>query len=672
MPFSIKLTIVSSIFIILIHSIFYHVDATFSTATYPSVTPKPKSIKRHFKTISRVKPANININIAEGCHISVTSVVTSGAKRVFDSMTNNIKVGETLPYLKVKLPPLVNTTNPALKFLSNVNDNTPFFNTLNIVIKNTDGTVRADTLGSMEEDYTLNLDTESGTLEALTWVGALRGLETLSQLIVYTGEGFLLPNLPIEIEDAPRFKWRGVLLDTARHYFDIESIEKVIETMAFVKLNVLHWHIVDSQSFPYDSHIFPDLAKYGSYSYPKLIYTQDQIKNLIQYSLERGIRLVPEFDLPGHAASWGFSKSMENVITHCFDYVEGNSGGVMERAINVISMDVTQENIDQIVTKLLSEVLDLFQDPYIHLGGDEVMPKCWNSIPRIVKFAKEHKEIGSVSKLQAWFTKKILNYVVNEKKRLPILWEEAYDAGSLDEHKEAVVNLWKSFDDLENATRDGHDIIVSFGAYMDRQSPLGPVFKDKKTGHWMYQSTWTDMYDDIYNMNFGNNVIGGEISSWDENADFLNIETRIFQRGNAVAERLWSIGDSSAFDINNARIRLAEFRCKTVRRGSLYIGPMMPDYCDTYNFASDKNNGNNCPSDIPSHGNNILLISLVVIFGLSTLFLSFFIFCSNGGKQQTPASLFLDTSNNIQGGDGSRDSSYRQIVDDDGIDGDIL
>ena len=151
-----------------------------------------------------------------------------------------------------------------------------------------------------------------------------------------------------------------------------------------------------------------------------------------------------------------------------------------------------------------------------------------------------------------------------------------------------------------------------------------------------------------------------------------NIENRIFQRGNAVAERLWSIGDSSAFDINNARIRLAEFRCKTVRRGSLYIGPMMPDYCDTYNFASDKNNGNNCPSDIPSHGNNILLISLVVIFGLSTLFLSFFIFCSNGGKQQTPASLFLDTSNNIQGGDGSRDSSYRQIVDDDGIDGDIL
>ena len=243
--------------------------------------------------------------------------------------------------------------------------------------------------------------------------------------------------------------------------------------------------------------------------------------------------------------------------------------------------------------------------------------------------------------------------------------------------KEDLVNLWKSFNDLKNATRDSHDIIISFGAYMDRQSPLGPVFHNKNTGKWMYQSTWTDMYQSIYNMTFTPNVIGGEISSWDENADFLNIETRLFQRGYAVAERLWSVGASDTFVINDARIRLAEFRCKAIRRGSLRVGPMMPDHCDTYDFSLPENDsGSNCPSNHKdphfNNNNNTILLALTTIFGLSTVFLSFYVFCSNGGKQQTPPSLYLGGRNsNIQDNDGHA-ATYRQFTDDDTIDGDIL
>ena len=519
-------------------------DATFSTSVYPSVTPRPKAIKRGFETTAKLEPKTVKVDIKclQGvCHESVSSILNKVAKRMFGSLDNNIKVGTTLPYLKVKLPPLINTTNPAEKFLPLAHDS-KVFETLNIVVKNSNDAVSAKTLPMMAEDYALKLEAEAGTLTSTSWVGALRGLETLSQLIVYSGDGFILPNLPINIEDQPRFKWRGILLDTARHYFDIETIEKVIQGMGFAKLNVLHWHIVDSQSFPFESKKFPEITKHGSYLYPHLVYSQEDIKNLIQYGLERGIRVVPEFDLPGHTAAWGFSNQFRDLITPCWDFVQGSSGGVMERAINVVSMDVTQEKTIEVVKTLLSEVMEVFPDPYIHLGGDEVMETCWNSIPRIVQFAKNNKEIGSVSMLQAWFTKKVLNFVVDEKNRVPILWEEAYDAGSTDDHKEVVVNLWKSFDDLQNATRDGHDIIVSFGAYMDRQSPVGRTFMGKDTGKWKYQSTWTDMYSDIYDIKFGKNVKGGEISSWDENADVANIQTRIFQRGNAVAERLWSIG----------------------------------------------------------------------------------------------------------------------------------
>ena len=191
---------------------------------------------------------------------------------MFGSLDNNIKVGTTLPYLKVKLPPLINTTNPAEKFLPLTQDSKTF-ETLNIVVKNSNDAVGAKTLPTMAEDYALKLEAEAGTLTSTSWVGALRGLETLSQLIVYSGDGFILPNLPINIEDQPRFKWRGILLDTARHYFDIETIEKVIQGMGFAKLNVLHWHIVDSQSFPFESKKFPEITKHGSYLYPHLVYS---------------------------------------------------------------------------------------------------------------------------------------------------------------------------------------------------------------------------------------------------------------------------------------------------------------------------------------------------------------------------------------------------------------
>jgi len=231
-----------------------------------------------------------------------------------------------------------------------------------------------ETIQSVDEDESYSLDvTPSGaTLKANTVVGALRGMETLLQLVQAQQGKYVLP--AVSIQDSPRFQWRGLLIDCGRHFEPVDVIKRTLDGMAAVKLNVFHWHLTEDQGFRIESKVYPRLTEMGS---DGLYYTQEQAKEIIEYARERGIRVVPEFDMPGHSTSWFVG------------YPEISSGPGpyqirREFGISDYAMDPTRDSTYKFLDKFIGEMAKLFPDPYMHIGGDETNGVQWKSNPKIV------------------------------------------------------------------------------------------------------------------------------------------------------------------------------------------------------------------------------------------------------------------------------------------------
>jgi hypothetical protein len=212
--------------------------------------------------------------------------------------------------------------------------------------------------------------------QAATVAGALHGLETFAQLVGPGAEGFRVP--AIHIEDRPRFPWRGLMLDVSRHWMPVEVVERNLDAMAAVKLNVFHWHLSDDQGFRVESRRFPRLQQLGS---DGDFYTQAEIRHVVAYARDRGIRVVPEFDMPGHTNSWlvGYPE----LASAPGPYSIGRTWGVYDGA-----MDPTREETYEFLDAFLGEMTQLFPDPYFHIGGDEVNGRQWSQSSSIQAFAK--------------------------------------------------------------------------------------------------------------------------------------------------------------------------------------------------------------------------------------------------------------------------------------------
>ncbi len=150
-----------------------------------------------------------------------------------------------------------------------------------------------------DESYTLDIGPEHANLNANTTVGALRGMETFSQLVAGDPDGYFFP--VVRIEDKPRFAWRGLMIDVGRHFEPVDVIKRNIDAMAAVKMNVFHWHLSEDQGFRIESKKYPKLQEMGSGGQ---FYTQEQVRDVVEYAADRGVRVVPEFDMPGHTSSW--------------------------------------------------------------------------------------------------------------------------------------------------------------------------------------------------------------------------------------------------------------------------------------------------------------------------------------------------------------------------------
>ncbi|KAK5986093.1 Beta-hexosaminidase subunit beta [Trichostrongylus colubriformis] len=225
---------------------------------------------------------------------------------------------------------------------------------------------------SMDETYSLSIDKEKdeALLSANEVWGALRGLETFSQLVFQPVRNKYRVRTA-SVKDGPRFPHRGTLIDTGRHYLSLSMILQHLDVMSQNKMNVLHWHIVDSEAFPYTSEKFPNMSLLGAYTRAH-IYSIDDIRKIIDYARLRGIRVVPEFDTP-------------DLLSHCY-----NTKGEINQLPNII--DPTLPANFEFLSEFFDEALSLFGDKFMHFGGDEVesdMQQCWENNPEVKKRMKD-------------------------------------------------------------------------------------------------------------------------------------------------------------------------------------------------------------------------------------------------------------------------------------------
>ncbi|HET8645694.1 MAG TPA: family 20 glycosylhydrolase, partial [Vicinamibacteria bacterium] len=213
---------------------------------------------------------------------------------------------------------------------------------------------------SEDESYELTVDARQARLTAANPLGILRGLETLLQLVREEGGRFVVP--AVRISDRPRFPWRGLLIDPSRRWQPVEVIKRTLDGMAAVKLNVLHWHLTEDQGFRIESRVFPRLHEKGS---DGLFYTQDQVRDVIAYARARGIRVLPEFDMPGHSTAWLAGHPELGSAQGPFELIR--TWGIFDN-----NLDPSRDEVYAFLDRFLGEMAALFPDAYLHIGGDEV------------------------------------------------------------------------------------------------------------------------------------------------------------------------------------------------------------------------------------------------------------------------------------------------------------
>jgi hexosaminidase len=365
-----------------------------------------------------------------------------------------------------------------------------------------------------DESYELTITASAANLSAPTTLGIIHGLQTFLQLVEITPAGFAVP--AVTIKDQPRFPWRGTLIDVSRHFIPIDVLKRNLDGMAAVKLNVLHWHLSDDQGFRVESKVFPKLTGMGS---DGMFYTQEEIRDLIAYAHDRGIRVIPEFDIPGHSRSWflGYPELSSGSGPYTLD---GGGPGYIDPV-----MDPTQESTYKFLEKFIAEMARLFPDAYFHIGGDEVNGKQWDANPKIQAFIHAHG-MRNNQDLQAYFNQR-LQKIVAKNHKIMVGWDEILHP---DLPKTIIVQSWRGQASLAAAAKQGYSGLLSFGYYLDLMWPAARHYAVDPMADAAATLTPEDQ----------SRILGGESCQWAEWVTPENIDSHIWPRNAAIAERLWS------------------------------------------------------------------------------------------------------------------------------------
>ncbi len=365
-----------------------------------------------------------------------------------------------------------------------------------------------------DESYRLLVDTHQAVITAPNPLGALHGMETFYQLIENAPDGWSVP--AVSIDDRPRFAWRGLHMDVSRHFMPLDVVRRNLDGMAAVKLNVFHWHLSDDQGFRIESKVYPKLQEMGS---DGLFYTQDQVRGIVEYARDRGIRVVPEFDIPGHATSWlvGYPELAS---------APGPYEILRKWGICIPAMDPAKPEVYTFLDAFIGEMAGLFPDAYFHIGGDEVNGKQWNAnTTDIPAFMKLHS-LATDHDLQAYFNRQIEKIVTKYGKRMEG-WDEILNPAL---PKNIVIQSWRGAKSLAEAAHQGYRGILSSGYYLDHIEPSSKLYLVDPLG---------DKADSL-NPEEKERILGGEVCMWAEYVSDETIDSRIWPRTAAIAERYWS------------------------------------------------------------------------------------------------------------------------------------
>ncbi|KAF9905099.1 hypothetical protein EC991_001985 [Linnemannia zychae] len=467
----------------------------------------------------------------------------------------------------------------------------------------------------------------TATLTASTQWGALHGLDTFTQLVIATkattvavptsppDNELVIPNTPWSIYDEPRFSHRGLLLDTSRNYVSVPDIIQTLDAMAVVKLNVFHWHVLDQQTYPLVSKAFPDLTAKGAQN-PEKIYTPQQVATIIQHGTERGIRVLPEFDSPGHAASWG--RAYPN-ITVCLDALPHGTYAAEPPAGQ---LDPLEPFTYTVLDTLVKEWSAQFPDSQAHVGGDEVNMNCWRTSQRLSDYIKNvdsradyEKNIMPVpvinsqadnseymtrtsagaangkdarqsgeDKLLELYLDRIFAMFLAQGKR-PIVWEEMALEHNVRLPNSSIIQVWKDATNAKKVIAQGRPVILSSSEFWYLDCGAGGWLIGSDAQSWCKFASWQRIYS--YALTDGMSeeeqkmVYGGEICMWGEQTDSSNIHSNIWPRSAAAAEVLWSGTKDSkghARPLLDAARRLSAVRERLVQMG-VRAAPIFPSWC---------------------------------------------------------------------------------------------
>ncbi len=378
-----------------------------------------------------------------------------------------------------------------------------------------------------DESYTLDITPTQAVLSANETVGILRGLETFLQLVDSDSSGYYVP--AVSIQDSPRFPWRGLLVDVGRHFEPVEEIKRILDGMTAVKLNVLHWHLTEDQGFRIESKKFPKLTGMGS---DGLFYTHEQVRDVIAYAAERGIRVVPEFDIPAHSTSWFVGYP---------EYASAPGPYQIERRWGVFdpTFNPANERVYKFFDIFFGEMAHLFPDEYIHIGGDESTGKQWDHNHQIQAFKKAH-HLKDNAALQTYFNQRIEKILKKHGKKM-VGWDEIFHP---DLPQDVVVESWRGEKTLNAGAKQGIQGILAKPFYLDLIKPASEHYLGDPL------PPDSDLTPEQAKL-----ILGGEACMWSENVTPETIDSRIWPRLAAVAERLWSPGDVR--DVSDMYRRLA-------------------------------------------------------------------------------------------------------------------
>jgi hexosaminidase len=342
----------------------------------------------------------------------------------------------------------------------------------------------------------------------------------------------------VSIRDTPRFRWRGLMIDCGRHFMPIDVIRRTIDGMAAVKLNVFHWHLSEDQGFRMESRAFPKLTGLGS---DGLYYTQEQAREIVAYAHDRGVRVVPEFDMPGHTSAWFVGYP---------DLASAPGPFHIEREFGVFDpvMDPTREGTYKFLDTFIGEMAAIFPDRFMHIGGDENNGVEWKANPHIQTFMREHN-LRDTAALQNYFNQRLLKILEKHGKHM-IGWDEILTP---DLPKDIVVQSWRGFDSLATGAKNGYSSILSAGYYLNLMSTAADHYKVDP----LPQASGLSPEELA-------RIVGGEACMWNEQTTERDIDSRIWPRAAAIAERLWSPSEVVNVDDMYRRLAVESLRLETL------------------------------------------------------------------------------------------------------------